>query len=120
MRSTGRALLVSGPGLPVLAEVQMAAGFSALCAQQGMPRLSPSYAPAMCRFNDTLLQAFFAQVGPRFVHISERGGSMQVAADTVLFTPVYVAAFFAFMNNMEGGNLKVKTSLDYGTGVENS
>lgn len=45
---------------------------------------------------------------------------MQVAADTVLFTPVYVAAFFAFMNNMEGGNLKVKTSLDYGTGVENS
>ena len=31
---------------------------------------------------------------------------MQVAADTVLFTPVYVGSFFAFMNSMEGGGLE--------------
>ena len=29
----------------------------------------------------------------------------------MLFTPVYVAAFFAFMNSVEGGNLKVKALL---------
>ena len=31
---------------------------------------------------------------------------MQVAADTVLFTPVYVGSFFAFMNSVDGGGLK--------------
>ena len=28
----------------------------------------------------------------------------------MLFTPVYVAAFFAFMNSVEGGNFKVNGS----------
>ena len=44
--------------------------------------------------------------------------SLQVAADTVLFTPVYVAAFFAFMNSMEGGNLEVNAPHAYSTGIE--
>jgi hypothetical protein len=30
-----------------------------------------------------------------------------VAADTILFTPVYVGAFFAFMNSMNGGGWRV-------------
>ncbi len=45
-------------------------------------------------------------------------GFLQVAADTVLFTPVYVAAFFAFMNSVEGGNFKVTAPRDYSAGAE--
>ena len=41
-----------------------------------------------------------------------------MAADTLLFTPVYVAAFFAFMNSMEGGDFKVKAPHDNGTSCE--
>ena len=48
----------------------------------------------------------------------EGGCVLQVAADTVLFTPVYVAAFFAFMNSMDGGSLKVKAPHAYSGGAE--
>ncbi|CAK0784823.1 hypothetical protein CVIRNUC_008027 [Coccomyxa viridis] len=54
----------------------------------------------------------------RWPQASARFVLSKVAADTVLFTPVYVGSFFAFMNSMHGGglqDLKEKCAKDFWT-----
>ena len=97
--STCWTLLVQRPGPPIFAKVRMATGFRPLRAEQGRIML------VWQQIRGLLQHAMILSLHGRACSIC-----LQVAADTVLFTPVYVGAFFAFMNSMDGGGWRVRTT----------